>query len=89
MYFLFHSVLKNKTHKLIKLLGNGYNEIVIDIEVDGIIFNSFELLNGRIYLNRFSDDLELKTSFDDLELDDMLLVYRFLFDIEQYKKRED
>lgn len=89
MYFLFQSVLKNKTHKLIKLLGNGYNEIVIDIEVDGIIFNSFELLNGRIYLNRFSDDLELKTSFDDLELDDMLLVYRFLFDIEQYKKRED
>lgn len=87
MKFLFNSVLRNKTYNLIKYLGNGYNEIVIDIELEGVIFNSFELKNGKIYLNRFSCDLELKNTFDDLEMKDKLHLYKFLYDIKGYKKK--
>ena len=90
MEILFHSILNKKTYKIVKYLGNGYNEIIIDIKIGDVVFNSIELKNGKIYLNRFSDDLEFKNTIDDLELIDKMNIYKILYDTKKgYKKKGD
>lgn len=84
MIFFFNSILRKKTYRLIKHLGDGYNEIVIDgLIIDNIEFSSLELRGDCIYLNLFKGDLELKTDFDDLEELEKEYIYLFLKDIKK------
>lgn len=75
---LFNVVIKNKVHYLILKIGNGINEIVIDIPTSLCVFNTIELKNEQIILHLFKDDLQFDTNFDDLDEQDKIIVYKSL-----------
>lgn len=74
--------MKKKVTKLIKILGIGLNELIIDMELSFITFNSIEWVKGenKIYLHILDayDDLELSFDFDDLSKEDKQEVYNIL-----------
>lgn len=74
--------MKKKVIKLIKILGIGLNELIIDMELSFITFNSIEWVKGenKIYLHILDayDDLELSFDFDDLSKEDKLEIYSIL-----------
>jgi hypothetical protein len=77
--------MKRKIIKIIRILGIGYNELVIDIETNFGTFNSIEWVKegNKIWLHMFTedDDFQLSYDFDDLEEDDKYLIYLFLSSI--------
>lgn len=75
--------IKNKIIVLIKILGIGLNELVIDIDLDCGVFESIELEGvDKIYLHIFEDneneELDMTFDFDDLTESDQLKVYNRL-----------
>lgn len=72
--------MKKKVKELIKILGIGLNELVIDIVLEEITFNSIEFdeENNKIILHRFEDDLDYEFDFEELDDDKQLLVYKVL-----------
>lgn len=74
--------MKKKVIKLIQILGIGLNELVIDIELSFITFNSIEWIRGenKIYLHILDayDDLELSFDFDDLSKEDKREIFNIL-----------
>lgn len=86
MKILLHNFLKNKTKYLIKELGTGINELVLDFNLEIGIFNTIELMNNNlIILHIFKGDLDIITDFDFLEEDDKLLILKKLKKI--YKEK--
>jgi hypothetical protein len=64
---------------MIRILGIGMSEIIIDFDLDSATFNSIECdeFDNKIYLHIFEDDdnVDLTYDFDDLTNDDQMNVY--------------
>jgi hypothetical protein len=75
------NILRKKAVNLIKKLGNGIFEIVIDIELSFILINTIEYdrKSDSIFLHSFEDDdFDLIFDFEDLKEEDMLKVIKVL-----------
>ena len=71
--------MKKKVKDLIKNLGIGLNELVIDINLDEVTFNSIECEeNNKIILHKFEDDLDYEFDFEELTDDQQMMVYKIL-----------
>jgi len=71
-------VMKRKVATIIKILGIGLTELIIDLELDTYTFNSIEWVQSenKIYLHIFEeDDLDITYDFDDLSDDEQLSIY--------------
>jgi len=65
--------------RTIRILGVNYNEIFIDIDVDGFTINSLEIRDGSaIVLHSFVNDMDLEFFYDDLIEEDRKTIYRSL-----------
>lgn len=65
--------------RIIRILGVNYNEIFIDIDVDGFTINSIEIRDGSvIVLHSFVNDMDLEFFYDDLIEEDRKTIYRSL-----------
>ena len=77
--------MKRKVAKIIRILGIGLNELVIDFELSIGIFNSIEWSKSenKIWLHMFHDeeDIQISVDFDDLDKDDKYEVYTLLASI--------
>ena len=77
--------MKRKVAKMIRIMGIGLTELVIDLDLGIATFNSIEYVKSenKIYLNIFQEDedIELTYDFDDLDKDDKYLVYILLASI--------
>ncbi len=59
---------KSSLIKIIKYLAIDLNEVVVDIPLEEIKFNSIEWVKpNRINLHVFIDDLDVEYNFDDLD----------------------
>lgn len=70
--------MKNKLATIIKIIGIGLTELVMDFKIDTYTFNSIEIVESenKIYLHIFKeDDLDITYDFDDLSDDDQLSIY--------------
>jgi hypothetical protein len=78
---IFNSVIRKKVKILIKTLGDGTSELVINLPLSMAEFDSIEWNqdNKRIYLNIFDEDLEYTQNFDDLPDDDKIEIYKILY----------
>jgi hypothetical protein len=78
---IFNSVIRKKVRILIKTLGDGLPEVVINIPLNIAEFDSIEWNNDnrRIYLNIFDQNLEYSQDFDELTLIDRIEVYDILY----------
>lgn len=73
--------MKEKTIELIRILGLGVTELVIDFYLSTGNFNSIELnrKNNKIYLHIFlEDDIDISFDFDDLPHEDQMKIYKEL-----------
>ena len=78
---ILFKVMKNKIINLIKILGFGINELVIDISLTAGDFHSieWEKSSNKVYLHLFKgEDLDIMFDFDDLEEEDQLKIYQNL-----------
>jgi len=77
--------MKRKLSKIIKILGVGLTELVIDIETSVAVFNSIEWSKSenKIWLHIFhdDDDIQLSFDFDDLDELDKYIVFTLLSSI--------
>jgi hypothetical protein len=76
---IFSSVIRRKVIRLINDIGLGVSEIIIDLPLSFDTFNIIELSNNLIILHKFNDVLDYTTDFDDLDDEDKLEVYKFLY----------
>jgi hypothetical protein len=78
---IFNSVIRKKVKILIKILGNGTLELVINLPLSMAEFDSIEWnpSNKRIYLNIFDDNIEYSQNFDHLPDDDKIEIYKILY----------
>ena len=73
--------MKNKIIQLIKILGIGINELVLDINLDCGSFESIEWNKeeDKIYLHIFEDeDIDITFDFEELSEEDQLKLYQIL-----------
>jgi hypothetical protein len=76
--------MKTNLIKIIKILGLGITEFVIDIELSFETFNSIEWDpdENKIFLNIFEDDgMQQSYDFDDLLINDQVEVFLVLSSI--------
>lgn len=77
--------MKKKVVNIIKILGIGLNEIVIDIDLSLGTFNSIEWVNSenKIWLHMFHEDHDIQISFDfdDLDKRDKYTIHTLLSSI--------
>lgn len=73
--------MKDQIKYLIKILGEGIDELVLDIEVDGFMFNSIELDDEEIYLHVFREDFDYIFEFTELSENDQSIIYSILYNI--------
>jgi hypothetical protein len=74
-------VMKNKIVQLIKILGIGTNELVIDINLECGNFETIEWNqeDDKIYLHIFEDeDIDITFDFEELSEEDQLKLYQIL-----------
>lgn len=76
---IFGSVVRKKVTKLISDIGLDISEIVIDLPLSFDTFDTIELNNNNIILHRFLDNLDYTFSFEQLDDEDKLEVYKLLF----------
>jgi hypothetical protein len=72
--------MKNKIINLIKLLGFGVNELLMDINLPMADFNSVEgdAETNKVFLHIFKDDLDIIIDFDDVDEESQLKLYQLL-----------
>ncbi len=72
--------MKKKVRDLIKILGIGLNELVIDFDLEDFTFNSIEWdeENNKIIRHRFEDDFDYELDFEELNDDQQLMIYKIL-----------
>jgi len=72
--------MKNKIIKLIKLLGFGLNELLMDINIPMGEFDSVEwdIDLNKVYLHIFKDNLDIMVDFDELDEENQLELYKIL-----------
>lgn len=77
--------MKKKVINMIKILGIGLTELVMDITLSEATFNSIEWCpeDDIIWLHIFREDDDIQVSFDyeDLPEDDQLHIYMLLSSI--------
>ena len=77
--------MKRKISKIIKILGIGLTELVIDIDLSLGTFNSIEWIKSenKIWLHMFheDDDIQISFNFDDLDKIDKYIIYTLLASI--------
>lgn len=77
--------MKKKVATIIRIMGIGLNEIVMDFHTSVATFNSIEWVksDNKIYLHIFhdDDDIQISFDFDDLEKNDKLEIYVILSSI--------
>lgn len=77
----FKNILRKKVVNLIKELGSGVFEIIIDIQLSFILINSIEYdkKSDSVFLHAFGeDDFDLIFDFEDLREDDMFKIINAL-----------
>lgn len=72
--------MKNKIINLIRLLGFGLNELLMDIELPIGKFDSVEWdeETNKVFLHIFKYNLDIMVDFDDLGEEDQLILYKLL-----------
>lgn len=73
--------MKEKVRDLIKILGIGLYELVIDINVGDMTFNSIEWLEEEevILLHIFEDDdIDYFIDFEELSTENQIIIYKNL-----------
>lgn len=72
--------MKRKISQIIKILGIGLNELIIDIKLDKITINSVEWSpsDKKIYLHVFDDDIDIEMDFDDMSPEDQETILKKL-----------
>jgi hypothetical protein len=76
--------MKKKISQIIKIIGIGLTEIIINIEIDNVTINSIEWVqsNDKIYLHIFQDDnVDIEMDFDDLSEGNKFIVLKTLSEI--------
>ena len=76
--------MKKKVIQIIKILGIGLNELIIDIELESITINSIEWSpdDNKVYLHAFEeDDIDLEFNFDELSKADQKIIFTQLSQI--------
>ena len=77
--------MKKKVATIIRIIGIGLNELVMDFHTSVATFNSIEWVksDNKIYLHIFhdDDDIQISFDFDDLEKNDKLEIYVILSSI--------
>ena len=76
---IFGSVIRKKVTKLFSDIGLDISEIVIDLPLSFETFDTIELNNNNIILHIFLDNLDYTFSFEQLDDEDKLEVYKLLF----------
>lgn len=66
----------NKIIQIIKILGIGVNELIIDIELDSITINSIEWIqsSNKVVVHIFDEDYDIEMDFDDLSDENQLII---------------
>jgi hypothetical protein len=78
---IISSRMKEKVRDLIKILGIGLYELVIDINVGDMTFNSIEWLEEEevILLHIFEDDdVDYFIDFEELSTENQIIIYKTL-----------
>jgi hypothetical protein len=72
--------MRNKIINLIKLLGFGLNELLMDISLPMGEFNSVEwdVESNKVFLHIFQDDLDIVVDFDEIDEESQLQLYKIL-----------
>ena len=77
--------MKKKVINMVRIMGIGMNELIIDLNTSVAIFNSIEWVKSenKLYLHIFhdDDDIQISFDFDDLSKDDKLEIYVILSSI--------
>lgn len=60
--------MKKELISLIKMLGIGLTELIIDIDLDYVIINSIEYRSpDEVWLHHFKEELDFEIEFDEIE----------------------
>ncbi len=75
--------MKKKVIQIIKILGIGLNELIVDIQLDTITINSIEWSpsDKKVYLHIFEDDLDIEMDFDDMSDENQQIILQKLSEI--------
>jgi len=77
--------MKKKLAKIIRILGIGLTELVIEIETSVAVFNSIEWSKSenKIWLHIFheEEDIQITFDFDDLDVLDQYIIFSLLSSI--------
>jgi hypothetical protein len=71
---------KNKLVSLVKYLGITFDEVVVDIILEDVIFNSIEWRKkgNQVILHKFIEDLDYEFNYDELPKRLKKEIYLFL-----------
>lgn len=79
---ILHNVMKEKTIKLIKKLGQENNELVFDIYLEIGKFDTIEYKDGQIILHMFKvDNYDINFDYEFLSEEDKLIILTNLKEI--------
>lgn len=75
--------MKKEIINVIRILGVGYNEIILDIDLGFIVINSLEFVEPEdVILHHFTnDDVDIEINFDDIDIKSKKDIYQFLVSI--------
>lgn len=61
--------MKKELIRIIKISGIDLKELVIEIDIDGYVFNTIELIDDDfIILHTFQGELDIETDWDDIPI---------------------
>jgi hypothetical protein len=76
---LFNKVIKKKTILLVKKIGCGLNEILVEIDISFTTIDSIELFENKLLLHNFEkDDYDIVYDYDEISESDRLIIYENL-----------
>lgn len=75
--------MKKKVIQIIKILGIGLTELIVDIQLDTITINSIEWSpsDKKVYLHIFDDDLDIEMDFDDMSDENQQIILQKLSEL--------
>jgi hypothetical protein len=70
--------MKGKLISILKILGIGFTEVVIDIDLSDITINTIEIKSDNIILHAFKNNIDVEIPFDDIDIQDQMIIYETL-----------
>ena len=71
--------MKKEIINIIKILGIDFKELVIDMAIGDIVYNSIEIIDpDTVILHYFYDDLDIETIWEDISDSDKKKVLKIL-----------